>query len=215
MISNETLMSFVNMILEKGLNGTGPMSSASALAGQYRQDPAYNDVHDKIDALIRWEASKNFGTGFVTGLGGFATLPVAIPASLTATCLMGSRMSGAIAELHGHSVEEEKVKTFILLSLIGKKVIGSVLKDAGVQIGNKVAMNLVKSISGAALREINKQVGFRLLTKAGSTGVINIARFVPGVGGVIAGSIDAATCVATGKAAKCLFGPGMTLDGAH
>jgi uncharacterized protein (DUF697 family) len=210
--SAETLMRFINLILEKGLNGAGPMSSANALAGQYRHDPKYKNAQEQIDALIKWEASKNFGHGFVTGLGGIATLPVTIPAALTAQCLMGSRMSGAIANLHGHSTDDDRVKTFVLLSLIGEKLIGSVLKEAGVKVGNKVAMNLVKSISSAALREINKQVGFRLLTKAGSTGIINIVRFVPVAGGLVSGAIEATTCMATGKTANAIFGPGMTLD---
>lgn len=46
---------------------------------------------------------------------------------------------------------------------------------------------------GEALKAINQKVGFRLLTKFGETGAINLGKAVPVVGGVIGGGFDFAT----------------------
>jgi uncharacterized protein (DUF697 family) len=91
-----------------------------------------------------------------------------------------------------------------LLSLIGDAG-KEVLKRAGVNIGQKLTQTAIRGIPGPVLIEINKRVGFRLLTKAGERGAINIIRIVPVVGGAVAGSVDATMCYSVGKTAKSLF----------
>ena len=49
---------------------------------------------------------------------------------------------------------------------------------------------MVKKIPGTVLTKINQKVGFRFLTKFGENGIINIAKLVPVVGGVIGGGFD-------------------------
>lgn len=55
------------------------------------------------------------------------------------------------------------------------------------------------------LKRINQAVGFRLLTKAGEKGIINLTKLVPVVGGVVGGTFDAVTCRITAKAAREAF----------
>ena len=55
--------------------------------------------------------------------------------------------------------------------------------------------------------EINRKVGFRLLTKAGTTGVINISKAIPLVGGVVGGTVDGVATGVVGKVAKRTFAP--------
>lgn len=54
----------------------------------------------------------------------------------------------------------------------------------------KFANAMVKKIPGTVLTKINQKVGFRLLTKFGTKGVINIGKAIPLVGGVISGGFD-------------------------
>jgi hypothetical protein len=49
-------------------------------------------------------------------------------------------------------------------------------------------------VSGRALLEINKKVGYRLVTKAGELGVINLSKLVPLVGGPIGATVDGLSC---------------------
>jgi uncharacterized protein (DUF697 family) len=80
-----------------------------------------------------------------------------------------------------------------------------VLKDFGINVGSKLTQQAIGKISGATLRRINQAVGFRLITKAGTTGAVNLSRIVPFLGGLVGGSIDAAITRAIGAAAKNLF----------
>lgn len=55
------------------------------------------------------------------------------------------------------------------------------------------------------LKTINQTVGFRLLTKSVSTGLINLTKMVPLLGGFIRGTFDAVTTNAIGNQARDLF----------
>src|SRR5512133_1944255 len=79
-------------LLEKGSAGAAPLSSAEALAREYLDDSSYASNEARIDALVLRETTKNFATGFVTGLGGFLTLPVAVPAALGASWVLQARL---------------------------------------------------------------------------------------------------------------------------
>lgn len=49
---------------------------------------------------------------------------------------------------------------------------------------------MIKSIPGKVLTSINQKVGFRLITKFGETGVVNMVKLVPLAGGVVGGLFD-------------------------
>ena len=140
----------------------------------------------------------------MAGLGGILTIPISFPATLVASWIVHARLAAAIACICGHDPGEDRVQTFILLSLLGTSALDAV-KHAGVQVGRKASTQLVRQIPGRLLIEINKRVGFRLLTKTGQKGVVNFIKVVPLVGGAVGGAIDAATCRATGRLARSLF----------
>lgn len=193
-----------NWLTEKAVGGVGPLSSAEELALEYLNDSSYESNDKRVDSLIKWETSKNFSTGFITGLGGFATLPVTIPASLGASWILQARMAAAIARIYGHDLSEDRVKTLILCVIIGQDI-KEVCKQAGIKIGTKLTYVAIRKLPGEVLKRINQAVGFRLLTKAGEKGIINLIKLVPVVGGVVGGTFDAVTCRITAKAAREAF----------
>ncbi len=193
-----------NWLTEKAVGGVGPLSSAEELALEYLNDSSYESNDKRVDSLIKWETSKNFSTGFITGLGGFATLPVTIPASLGASWILQARMAAAIARIYGHDLSEDRVKTLILCVIIGQDI-KEVCKQAGIKIGTKLTYVAIRKLPVEALKRINKAVGFRLLTKTGEKGIINLYKLVPVVGGVVGGTFDAVTCRITAKAAREAF----------
>jgi hypothetical protein len=200
------VMRVINGILSQGIDGLGPFSSSEVLASQFSGDAGYADTQARVDAMIRWESAKNFGTGFLSGLGGLITLPVTIPMSLYASWIVQARLAGAIAHLHGYSTRDERVRTLILLSLIGDAG-KELMKEFGVKLGNKMAMKALEAVPGRLFIEINKRVGFRLITKAGEKGLINVLKMVPLAGGVVGGSIDAVGCRTVGRTADSIFRP--------
>ncbi len=199
-------LDIVRWIADHSITGVGPLISAEALAAEYRKDGSYADDEARVRALIRWECSKNFGTGFVTSLGGLMTLPAAIPASLGASWVVQARLAAAIAVIHGHDVSEDRVRTLVVLSLIGNAAKDE-LKQVGVQVGNQMTAHAIRHLSSSIVKEINHLVGFRLLSRTSEKGVIRLARFVPVAGGVVGGAFDGMACRTVGKVADSLFSP--------
>lgn len=194
----------VRSLLTHGVDGLGPLSSSEELANEYLFDEGYETTQAKINALIRWETAKSFGTGFITGVGGLVTLPVSVPASLFAGYFLHARLIGAVVIIHNHKLDEERVRTMLLLCMLGNAG-KEVLKEAGIKVGNSLALSALTRISGKALIEINKKVGLRLFTKAGEKGVVNLTKAVPLAGGFVGGTVDAVACRTVGRFADRVF----------
>lgn len=202
--TDNAAIQLINWITERAIDGIPPLCSAENLALEYEIDNSYPDTEERIESLINWETSKNFTSGFISGLGGIITIPVSIPASMGASWIIQARMAAAIAKLAGHDIKADRVKTFVLLTLVGDAC-KDVLKDVGIKVGQGLAKAALKNIPGKMLIEINKKVGFRLLTKAGEKGAVNLIKMIPLAGGLIGGTFDAAACRIVGKQAKTLF----------
>lgn len=198
-------LKLANWITDKAINGVPPLCSAEKLALEYLQDISFGrDDGRRIDSLIKWETSKNFTSGFITGLGGLLTLPVAIPAAFGASWIIQARLAAAVAKIAGHDIASDRVKTFVVASLAGNAC-KDILKDVGIKMGNSMARVAVQQVPGKVLIEINKKVGFRLLTKAGEKGAVNLMKAVPVAGGLVGGVFDATSCQVVGRCAKKLF----------
>ena len=81
------------------------------------------------------------------------------------------------------------------------------VKGFGIHVGRRLTMAAIDRVPGKVLVEINKKVGFRLLTKFGQTGAVNLVKAVPLVGGVVGGSFDATMCMSVGHTSKHIFRP--------
>lgn len=189
-------------VANAGISGLGVLPSAEQVAADHLSKAA--SVEDAINSVIAWRSTYAAGTGFVTGLGGIATMPISIPASSIATYALGANTAAAIAHLRGYDIHSEQVRTMVLLCLIGEAA-EEVLKTAGIAIGTKVCQNLIQQIPGKVLIEINKKAGFRLITKAGKTGVINLMKLVPLAGGIVGGIFDSMFVDKCGQMAKEVF----------
>lgn len=135
-------------------------------------------------------------------------MPIAIPANISSVIFVQVRMIATIAIMAGYDVRDDKVKTLVYTCLAGNAS-KEILKDIGIQIGTKLTKSAISNISGKVLTKINQAVGFRLLTKFGEKGVINLGKCIPFIGGVIGGSFDAVTTNIIGNTARDTF---LSLD---
>jgi hypothetical protein len=197
-------LTLVKWISDKAIDGVPPLSSAHDLADEYLIDRGYKNHSSRVDALINWETTKNFTSGFVTGLGSILVLPFSLPAAFGASWIIQARMAAAIARIYDHNIHSDRVRTFIIAALVGDSL-KDIAKASGIVIGRGLAKSLIEKLPGKVLIEFNKRVGFRLLTKAGEKGAINLIRGVPFVGGVVGGAFDAVACRVVGRNARALF----------
>ncbi len=179
----------VTMLLDIGLDGRGPLSSAAEMAEQARRDKGSNE--DAIKSIARGATLRGGVGGFVTGLGGFVTMPIALPANVLEFYVQATRMVGAIATLRGYDVTDQRIRTAVLLTLVGSKS-DEVLKKAGMATGGgRLASIALKNMPPAALMVANKAVGFNLMRTVGGKALGKLGRGVPVAGGFVGGGIDA------------------------
>ncbi len=108
--------------------------------------------------LVQWQVAKCGASGFITGLGGFITLPVAIPANLSSVLYVQLRMVAAIAYMGGYDVHSDQVQTLCYLSLVGDAA-ADILKQVGTKLGERTLTNVIGKVFGATLMRINQRVG--------------------------------------------------------
>ncbi len=198
----ETINKTLEWGYEKALNGLPGTDNIFELAEEYLSE---NPTVDKaIDSLIRWQNTKAATSGFLTGLGGLITLPVAIPANIASVLYVQIRMIGAIAHMRGYDLKNDKVKTFIFACLAGQATF-DIFKGVGIRIGEKLTEQAIKKISGEVIKKINQTVGFRLVTKFGEKGIVNLGKAIPLVGGVIGATVDGMGTNSIGEISKKVF----------
>jgi uncharacterized protein (DUF697 family) len=197
------LVSGLQWIYERAIDGVPGLEGAPDLAASYQRQCATDE--EAIDALVRWQVAKAAAAGFLTNLGGIATLPIALPANVLSALYIQIRMVAAIAALRGHDLKSDQVRTVVLACLCGTTLI-DVVKEAGIGIGAGLAQQAVSSLSSEGLRRLAR-IG--ALRRAGGT--THVARLTPLIGGVVAGALDGALTRVYANAAKKLFLPIVTV----
>ena len=197
------MMNLLDVCYDKALQGVLPgEKSIEELAEDY----LYKSSSKKkaIDDLIGYQTLLCGTNGFITGLGGLLVLPVAIPTNILSTIYIQLRMIAAIAHINGYDIYSDQVRTIAYACLTGSSA-ANILKNVGIKISEKMAVNALKRVPGAILIKINQQVGFRLVTKFGQKGLVNVIKMMPLVGGVVGGVFDTGMTLTIGNIAKKVF----------
>jgi hypothetical protein len=178
----------IQVLLDAGIDGLGPLKSARELADLARRDT--RTTEGAVKKIVRSHVVKGGVGGFVTGVGGFLTMPVALPANVVEFYVGATRMVAAIATLRGYDVADPQVRTGVLLTLVGSEA-DEVLARAGLTGGSGKVLGVVgQQLPPAALLMLNKAIGFRLLRGLGEKAFARLGRGIPLAGGVLGGGID-------------------------
>ncbi len=195
-------MKTLDFAYEKAVNGIPGLDSAQEMAENYMAKGGKKI--DMANSLIRWQNTKAGTSGFLTGLPGLIAMPITLPANIASVLYVQVRMIAALAHLGGHDVKDDKVKSLVYLCMAGNGA-KDLVKDLGIIIGKKVANQSVNNISAKTISAINQKVGFRLLTKFGQKGAINIGKAIPILGGLIGGTFDVVATNTIGNIARNTF----------
>ena len=188
LISQEDIMKMLDTCYSKAVNGIPIVSPPiEELANEYLQK--YPTKEKAVKAMLYNQIIKCSTSGFITGFGGFITMPVTIPANLSSVIYVQMRMIACCAYISGHKLDSDQTQTFVYACLAGVSV-NAVVKQAGIRFGIKFAQTMVDKIPGKVLTKINQKVGFRFITKAGTKGIVNLGKAIPFVGSVVGGGLD-------------------------
>ncbi len=184
--------SLADRLLKVGIDGVGPVKGAAKVAEQALVE-AKGDVARAEKIIAKDHFRKIAGGGFLTGLGGLLTLPVALPANVLEFYLLSTRAVAAIAHLRGHDVNQPELRSAILLSLVGADA-RDILTSAGIPgtlvSGGRLASLASRQLPAPALMVVNKAVGFRLLAQTGEKLLTRLGKAIPLAGGVIGAGLD-------------------------
>lgn len=210
-IDEESAGKLLDTIYRSALNGVPKVSrSVDEMVADYTGKAKSPD--DAARALAKWQVMKCGTSGFVTGLGGLITLPVAIPANISSVMYVQMRMIACIAKMGGYDVTSDQVQTMIYMCLTGTTA-SDLVKMGLIKTGTKSLEAAIKKIPGSALVKINQKVGFRFITKFGEKGIINLGKMLPLAGGLIGGGVDVASTSIIAKNAIRMFMEGEDPDG--
>ncbi|HET8615572.1 MAG TPA: EcsC family protein [Actinomycetales bacterium] len=177
----------VDRLLDVGIDGRGAFDSARTVADNALSD--HGDAERAIDAVVTKHTKLAAAGGFVTGLGGFVALPVALPANVLEFYGVATRMVGAIASLRGYDVTDQGTRSAVMLTLVGADA-DDLLTKAGVARSGRLADLAAQRLPGPALMVLNKGIGFRLISSVGKSVLARFGKGVPVVGGVVGAGFD-------------------------
>lgn len=186
-------------IIEAAVRGWGPLSGAGALSAQVSADRTLRSPAERAAALARQQQTLSFVLGAVGSMGGLMTALVALPTTLLLSWFLQARLAAATALLHGHDVDDPRVRELIALILLGERNVQSLAPTAAaraLQVGSPRVLQL-------AHRGLARQL-FRLV---GRQGFRQVGRLIPLFGALLGGLIDLSLTRSVGRLAQEAFGP--------
>jgi hypothetical protein len=180
-------MRVIERLMDVGIDGRRPFDSARRVADVAMAE--HLDPETAIDAMVRSHLRLAAANGFVTSLGGFVVLPIALPANVAGFYLVATRLVAGIAATRGYDIGQPAVRSAVLLALVGADA-DDLLKKAGYAGSGRLVNLAAQQLPGPALMAINKAVAFRLLSQVGRKSLTRFGRAVPLAGGVVGAGLD-------------------------
>ncbi|MBA8793832.1 uncharacterized protein (DUF697 family) [Friedmanniella endophytica] len=188
-------------VLEVAIDGYGRVPSARAVAARQlgRHDGLVDDaIEGVIDNHVRLAGAQ----GFVTNLGGVATLPVSIPANLTGTAIVQVRMIAAIAHLRGYDVNDNRVRTAIVMCLLGGEQVAKRITQGRLPTSPMAIATAPMFDAGLDARVAQEVVADLLARVGGKKAGLVVTKRIPLLGGGVGAVIDGLTTYQLGRYAK-------------
>ena len=185
-----TTAGLIERLMDVGIDGRAPFDSARTVAGN--AIAGHSDAERSVDALVRSHLRLAAAGGFITSVGGFVILPIALPANVFGFYVVATRLVAGIASIRGYDIAEPEVRSAVLLALVGADA-DDLLRDAGyVSIGPvaNLASLAIQRLPGPVLMAVNKAIGFRLLTQVGKRSLTRFGKAVPLAGGAVGAGVD-------------------------
>lgn len=178
-------------LLRRGIDGAGPFLPARSVASDALDD-AGGDVEVAVRRAIGSHVRLAAGSGLLTSLGGAATMLVTAPAGVTGVYLVSTRLTAVVAHLRGHDLASPVVRTAILLCLLGPDG-PEMAARTGIDRENVSMLSGLRRLPPEVREQLDRRIGYRLASRFGRRGALNLTKLIPVVSGPIGAGSDAMT----------------------
>jgi len=180
---------FIHQALERAIRGVGPLDGAATLADKQR-DEHHGDIDEAIKDIIEIHVRLAGAQGFLTNIGGLVTMPVAVPTNIAGLALIQCRMVAAIAHLRGYDLDDKRVRSGILASLLGEERMLAMIKKKKLP-GTPMAVATAPVYDDHLSVVMANEVAGEMITRmAGKRIAFTVGRRVPVIGGIIGAGTD-------------------------
>jgi hypothetical protein len=180
---------FVREALHRAIHGVGPLPPASAAADkQLREQRGDVDraIHEVIENHVRYAGAQ----GFVTNLGGLATMAFTVPTNITGLTLVDCRMIAGIAHLRGYDLTDPRVRNAVLVCLLGEEAVVDLVRAKKLP-APPMALATAPVHDASLDKVITAEVASDMVAKvAGKRAAGTMGRRIPFVGGIIGAGAD-------------------------
>ncbi|WOQ17482.1 EcsC family protein [Raineyella sp. W15-4] len=180
--------STLRRILDLAIDGSTSLPGAKSVAAKHLQKHPRPD--EAIDAVITSHIALASTSGFLSNVGGLVVTAISLPINLVGLAVLQTRMVAAIAHLRGYDIEDTRVRTAILMCLMGGEEV-SRLVGKGKLPGTPLLVATAPVANPALYEVVSEKVVTALLTTHGgkSVGVLATKR-IPIIGGGIGAVFD-------------------------
>jgi hypothetical protein len=180
---------FVREALHRAIHGIGPLPPATTAAARQLKEQS-GDVDKAIRGVIENHVRYAGAQGFLTNLGGLATMAFAVPTNISGLALVECRMIAGIAHLRGYDLTDPRVRNAILVCLLGEESVRQLVRDKKLP-APPMALATAPAHDPLLDRVISAEVASDLVSKvAGKRLAGTVARRIPLVGGFVGMGAD-------------------------
>ena len=171
-MNGRTMLQILDTLYDKTLSGVPGVSvPVEQMAQEYADSNPV--VEHGVRAMLNRQVAKCTASGVITGIGGFATLPLSIPANVSSILYMQMRMIACAAYMAGRDLSNVGTQALVYACL------------AGISGGELEARASVTSS-----QKLKIKAASRLAKKLGEKGVLNLVKLIPVVGAGVNGGVD-------------------------
>ncbi|WP_296140235.1 hypothetical protein [uncultured Tessaracoccus sp.] len=182
---------WIEWVLDAAIDGVGPLEDAVRTCN--RQLGLVGQDHEQAIRQLTTSEMRSVGlSGFISGFGGLATMPLTVPADVTWHHVKSARLAACVAHLRGYDLTTPVIRSLVALTLAGEDG-RRIARNHGIELGSFEAVGRLHDFPAEALRDMQRAVGLRLLANVGMKGAINLVRLVPIVGGIATGALNMLT----------------------
>ncbi|WP_010534734.1 EcsC family protein [Brachybacterium squillarum] len=196
------LQRLVEKIRDLGIDGTIGYASAAKAADHARRGRAKKRPEKAVKRLIRSHRRGVTVGGFLTGLGGFITLPVLLPTNVLEFYVQSTRMVAGIAAVRGYDLDDPEIRTRIMATLMAEES-GELLSSVGLgPVAGAASRAVAGQLPSSMTSEVLSAFGSRILRKFGLRSARLFGKAVPGLGAVLGAWADRRQLNKIAKAAR-------------